>query len=99
MAPVFEGVEQAPPEADPGAGGPVGRLVAMVNSVIVALSSVAHADKLKVGFPTAAPVAPIFIAYEKGYYKAEGLDVELSASPGVNGLQPVSSTSSGTLSS
>jgi NitT/TauT family transport system substrate-binding protein len=32
---------------------------------------------LKVGFPTAAPVAPIFIAQEKGYYAAEGLDVEL----------------------
>jgi TRAP-type C4-dicarboxylate transport system permease small subunit len=44
MAHVFEGAEPAPPEADPG--GPVGRqpvakLVAMVNSVIVALSSVA----------------------------------------------------------
>ena len=37
----------------------------------------AHADTLKVGYPTAAPVAPIFIAYEKGYYAAEGLDVEL----------------------
>jgi TRAP-type C4-dicarboxylate transport system permease small subunit len=41
MAHVFEGVDQAPPEADPGAGGPVGRLLAMVNSIIVALSSVA----------------------------------------------------------
>src|SRR5579871_4582437 len=41
MAHVFEGVEPAPPEADQGAGGPVGRLLAMVNSVIVALSSVA----------------------------------------------------------
>jgi TRAP-type C4-dicarboxylate transport system permease small subunit len=39
MAHVFEGAEPAPPEADPG--GPVGRLLAMVNSVIVALSSVA----------------------------------------------------------
>jgi TRAP-type C4-dicarboxylate transport system permease small subunit len=41
MAHVFEGVDPAPPEADPGAGGPVARLMAMVNSVIVALSSVA----------------------------------------------------------
>ena len=39
MAHVFEGAEPAPPEADPG--GPVGRFLAMVNSVIVALSSVA----------------------------------------------------------
>ena len=39
MAHVFEGAEPAPPEADPG--GPIGRLLAMVNSVIVALSSVA----------------------------------------------------------
>jgi TRAP-type C4-dicarboxylate transport system permease small subunit len=41
MAHVFEGVDAAPPEADQGAGGPVGRLLAMVNGVIVALSSVA----------------------------------------------------------
>jgi TRAP-type C4-dicarboxylate transport system permease small subunit len=41
MAHVFEGVDPAPPEADPGADGPVGRLMATVNSVIVALSSVA----------------------------------------------------------
>ena len=37
----------------------------------------AEAEKLRVGYPTAAPVAPIFIAQEKGYYAAEGLDVEL----------------------
>jgi NitT/TauT family transport system substrate-binding protein len=51
----------------------------LVTSVFVLsqFASEAHADKLKVGYPTAAPVAPIFIAYEKGYYKAEGLDVEL----------------------
>jgi TRAP-type C4-dicarboxylate transport system permease small subunit len=41
MAHVFEGVDPAPLEADPGADGPVGRLLATVNSVIVALSSVA----------------------------------------------------------
>jgi TRAP-type C4-dicarboxylate transport system permease small subunit len=41
MAHVFEGVDPAPPEADPGAGGPVGRLLTIVNSVIVVLSSVA----------------------------------------------------------
>ena len=39
--------------------------------------SPAHAEKLRVGYPTAAPVAPIFIAKEKGYYATEGLDVEL----------------------
>jgi NitT/TauT family transport system substrate-binding protein len=41
------------------------------------LSSAAQAEKLRVGYPTAAPVAPIFIAQAKGYYAAEGLDVEL----------------------
>jgi TRAP-type C4-dicarboxylate transport system permease small subunit len=41
MAHVFEGVDPTPPEADPGAGGPVGRLLAVVNRAIVALSSVA----------------------------------------------------------
>jgi TRAP-type C4-dicarboxylate transport system permease small subunit len=41
MAHVFEGAEPPPPEADRGAGGPAGRFLAFVNSVIVALSSVA----------------------------------------------------------
>lgn len=50
--------------------------VAAVVSVI-ALTGAAEAETLKVGFPSAAPVAPIFIAKEKGYYAAEGLDVEL----------------------
>jgi TRAP-type C4-dicarboxylate transport system permease small subunit len=42
MVHVFDGAETtAPPEADSGAGGPIGRLLVMVNAVIVALSSVA----------------------------------------------------------
>jgi TRAP-type C4-dicarboxylate transport system permease small subunit len=42
MVHVFDGAETAaPPEADSGAGGPVGRLFAFVNSVIVLLSSIA----------------------------------------------------------
>jgi TRAP-type C4-dicarboxylate transport system permease small subunit len=42
MVHVFDGAETAaPPEADSGASGPIGRLLAMVNSVIVALSSAA----------------------------------------------------------
>jgi len=42
MVHVFDGAETAaPPEADSGAGGPIGRLLAFVNSIIVALSSVA----------------------------------------------------------
>src|ERR1700755_2848389 len=41
MAHVFEGVDPAPPEADPGGGGPVERLLGEVNNVIVVLSSVA----------------------------------------------------------
>ncbi len=43
----------------------------------LSLGASARADTLKVGYPSAAPVAPIFIAKEKGYYAAEGLDVEL----------------------
>ena len=44
MVHVFEGAETAaPPEADSGAGGPVGRVLAYVNSIIVLLSSVAGA--------------------------------------------------------
>jgi TRAP-type C4-dicarboxylate transport system permease small subunit len=42
MVHVFEGAETtAPPEADAQAGGPVGRALGFVNSIIVALSSVA----------------------------------------------------------
>src|SRR5712672_3058970 len=41
MVHVFEGAETAaPPEADSGAAGPVGRVLAYVNSTIVLLSSV-----------------------------------------------------------
>ncbi len=53
------------------------RLSLCLAASVFAFSQFAHADKLKVGFPTAAPVAPIFIAQDKGYYAAEGLDVEL----------------------
>jgi TRAP-type C4-dicarboxylate transport system permease small subunit len=42
MVHVFDGAETAaPPEADSGARGPVGRLLAFVNSIIVLLSSMA----------------------------------------------------------
>jgi len=46
-------------------------------AAVMNLASTAGAETLKVGYPMAAPVAPIFIAKEKGYYAAEGLDVEL----------------------
>ncbi len=37
----------------------------------------ATAENLRSGYLKTAPAAPIFIAKEKGYYAAEGLDVEL----------------------
>ncbi len=43
----------------------------------LSLAGRGHAETLKVGYPTAAPASPIFIAKEKGYYAAQGLDVEL----------------------
>jgi ABC-type nitrate/sulfonate/bicarbonate transport system substrate-binding protein len=43
----------------------------------LSLAGGGHAETLKVGYPTAAPASPIFIAKEKGYYAAQGLDVEL----------------------
>jgi NitT/TauT family transport system substrate-binding protein len=46
-------------------------------ALVAALGCSARAETLKVGYPTAAPVAPIFIAQAKGYYAAQGLDVEL----------------------
>jgi TRAP-type C4-dicarboxylate transport system permease small subunit len=42
MVHVFDGAETAaPPQADADAGGPIGRLLAFVNSIIVVLASVA----------------------------------------------------------
>ncbi|HEY3918516.1 MAG TPA: ABC transporter substrate-binding protein [Stellaceae bacterium] len=38
----------------------------------------ASAETVRSGYLKAAPAAPIFIAKEKGYYAAEGLDVELT---------------------
>jgi NitT/TauT family transport system substrate-binding protein len=62
------------------AGGLMGWLhvgFGVAAAMAIALACPAQAETLKVGFPSAAPVAPIFIAKEKGYYAAEGLDVEL----------------------
>jgi NitT/TauT family transport system substrate-binding protein len=41
------------------------------------IAAPARADSVRSGYLKAAPAAPIFIAKEKGYYAAEGLDVEL----------------------
>jgi NitT/TauT family transport system substrate-binding protein len=46
-------------------------------AALLLFAGMAPAETLKVGYPSAAPVAPIFIAKEKGYYAAQGLDVEL----------------------
>lgn len=45
--------------------------------VMLGFLGAAQAETLKVGHTLAAPVAPIFIAKERGYFKAERLDVEL----------------------
>src|ERR1700735_2276383 len=46
-------------------------------AALLLFAGTVQAATLKGGYPSAAPVAPIFIAKEKGYYAAQGLDVEL----------------------
>ena len=46
-------------------------------SVVAALPLAAQAEAIKLGSLTVANVGPIFIAKEKGYFAAEGLEVEL----------------------
>ncbi len=56
------------------------RRTLIVASLIAAFCFVAdgvRAEALKIGYPSAAPVAPIYIAKEKGYYAAQGIDVDL----------------------
>jgi NitT/TauT family transport system substrate-binding protein len=53
------------------------RTVGCLTAMLLLLIGAARAETLRVGHTLAAPVAPIFIAKEKGYFAAEGLDVEL----------------------
>ncbi len=52
---------------------------ALVWTVLAALAAAlpARAESIKVGFVRTPPAAPVFIAKDKGYFAAEGLDVEL----------------------
>lgn len=53
-------------------------LLAAAGIWAIASVSPAAAETVRSGYLKTAPAAPIFIAKEKGYYAAEGLDVELT---------------------
>jgi NitT/TauT family transport system substrate-binding protein len=55
-------------------------------SILTGLARPAQAEAIKIGFITVANVAPIFIAKEKGYFGAEGLEVEFHS---FDAAQPV----------
>ena len=61
---------------------------AMLRAALAAVLAVAAfaaqaADKVKVGYIALPSHAPSFIAKEKGYYAAEGLDAELVPFPAI----------------
>ena len=60
-------------------GGKARRFVALLaaSSFIAALPFAARAEAIKLGSLTAVNAGPLFIAKEKGYFAAEGLDAEL----------------------
>jgi NitT/TauT family transport system substrate-binding protein len=62
-------------------GGRIRRLVALAfaSSLLASLAPVipTHAEAIKLGSITAANVGPVYVALAKGYFAAEGLEVEL----------------------
>jgi len=62
-------------------GGRVRRLAASAFAscllALIAPAIVAHAEAIKLGSITAANVGPVYVAVAKGYFAAEGLQVEL----------------------
>src|SRR5579864_3002821 len=62
-------------------GGRVRRLAASAFAssllALIAPAIAAHAEAIKLGSITAANVGPVYVAVAKGYFAAEGLQVEL----------------------
>jgi NitT/TauT family transport system substrate-binding protein len=54
----------------------VAMLGAMLAATAVAVMVPAAAEKIKIGTLKVAGAAPLFVAEDKGYFKAEGLDIE-----------------------
>src|SRR5712671_2747600 len=53
------------------------KVLVSATTVIAALAGPGHAQKLNVGLTNASSDVPFFVADKRGYFKAEGLDVNL----------------------
>ncbi|NLZ11035.1 ABC transporter substrate-binding protein [Neopusillimonas aromaticivorans] len=74
------------------------RISKLVVSALIALSSSAAMAQTAVRFALdwrfEGPAAPYFVALDKGYYKAEGLDVTID--PGASSVEPINRVATGT---
>lgn len=64
---------------DPASATPVAAASPVASAEIPTFTVPDGATKLVVGYMPLSIYAPIYVAYEKGYYAAEGLDVELQS--------------------
>src|SRR3954466_14828820 len=77
--------------------GRLGRIAALLSCLIAASSASAQQltpIKFSLDFKFEGPAAPFVVAIDKGYYKAEGLDVTIDTASG--SLEPINRVASGT---
>src|ERR1051325_6484150 len=77
--------------------GQLGRIAIVASSVLAASAAVAQQQtpiKFSLDFKFEGPAAPFVVAIDKGYYKAEGLDVTIDTAAG--SLEPINRVASGT---
>jgi NitT/TauT family transport system substrate-binding protein len=66
----------------------------LLTAVLSGAAAAETAIKFSLDFSFEGPSAPFLLAIDKGYYKAEGLDVSID--PAANSLEPISRVASGT---
>ena len=68
--------------------------VLLLTAMLAGAAAAETAIKFSLDFGFEGPSAPCLLAIDKGYYKAEGLDVSID--PAANSLEPISRVASGT---
>src|SRR3954454_5152841 len=77
--------------------GQLGRIVILASAVLAVSAAFAQQQtpiKFSLDFKFEGPAAPFVVAIDKGYYKAEGLDVTIDTAAG--SLEPINRVASGT---